>query len=213
MRILRKETLLLLSLPLAVLSSPRTLPHSLAQPPEYDRLDGKGPSGKRVDVIEWEQNLEIHAYPVGSIHSLSLKLIENEQKKKIMVIGYRFNHQPQKELIRRAIVSVPLKQGFRAYRATDVDDFDKVIVSMNSLQGDVVAFRFNPQPSAEWPEGHPNRNSPENSAPTTRAVASPSHSPTSNSPGPSPGQTSQPHRGYTREGYVDENGSIQNYEW
>ena len=25
----------------------------------YDRLDGKGPSGKRVDVVEWEGNLEV----------------------------------------------------------------------------------------------------------------------------------------------------------
>lgn len=34
---------------------------------EYDRLDGVGASGKKVDVIEWEGSLEIHVYPADTL--------------------------------------------------------------------------------------------------------------------------------------------------
>src|SRR5688572_15930416 len=79
---------------------------SHGKPPEddYDRLDGKGKSGKKVDVIEWEGNLEIHVYPKGSLLGLALKLDESQKGKKVMVIGYRFNNSPNDHLIRRALV-------------------------------------------------------------------------------------------------------------
>ena len=43
-------------------------------PLRYDRLDGTGESGKKVNVIEWEGNLEIHVYPKGSVKGLAMKL-------------------------------------------------------------------------------------------------------------------------------------------
>src|SRR5437764_543896 len=57
---------------------------------KYDVLDGKGPSGKKVDVVEWEGNLEIHVAPKGSLRGLSLKLDKKNKDKPVMVIGYRF---------------------------------------------------------------------------------------------------------------------------
>src|SRR5687767_8204018 len=79
---------------------------SVAEDPDplFDRLDGTGRSGKKVDVIEWEGNLEIHVYPKGSLKSLALKLDKRNKDKTVMVIGYRFNNDPGKQLIRRAIL-------------------------------------------------------------------------------------------------------------
>ena len=42
----------------------------------FDRLDGTGPSGKTVDVIEWDGNLEIHVTPKTSLKGLGAKLDE-----------------------------------------------------------------------------------------------------------------------------------------
>src|SRR5687767_7863161 len=70
--------------------------------PEYDRLDGMGPSGKRVDVIEWEGNLEVHVYPKGSLRGLALTIDRQKKDKPVMVIGYRFDNAPKTQLIRRA---------------------------------------------------------------------------------------------------------------
>src|SRR4051812_4130447 len=69
---------------------------------DYDRLDGTGPSGKTVQVIEWEGNLEVHVYPIGSLKGLSLKLDEKNKGKPVMVIGYRFKDNPDVQLVRRA---------------------------------------------------------------------------------------------------------------
>src|SRR6478672_2141360 len=69
---------------------------------DYDRLDGVGRSGKKVNVIEWEGNLEVHVYPGGSLKGLALKLDKRNKDKPVMVIGYRFNDNPGVQLIRRA---------------------------------------------------------------------------------------------------------------
>lgn len=127
--------------------------------PEYDRLDGAGKSGKKVDVVEWEGNLEIHVYPKGSLKGLALKLDDRNKQKPVLVIGYRFDNAPQTQLIRRNILSIPLRDGFKTYLDREEMEFDKVIVSNNGLSGQVVAYRLDPPPTQLYPEGHP-ANSP-----------------------------------------------------
>lgn len=121
---------------------------------EYDRLDGHGPSGKKVNVIEWEGNLEIHVYPGGSLAGLSMK-IDRSQKNPVMVIGYRFNDQPSKVLIRRAILGIDLSDRFMTYRDPSVSEYDKIIVSNNGLSSQVVAYKLDPAPDQLYPDGHP----------------------------------------------------------
>jgi hypothetical protein len=121
---------------------------------DYDRLDGHGPSGKKVNVIEWEGNLEIHVYPGGSLKGLALKLDEKNGKK-VMVIGYRFNDTPKQQLIRRALVSIPFSQGFHAYRDTTVSEYDKIIISNNGLSTQVAEYKLEPEPTQLYPDGHP----------------------------------------------------------
>lgn len=121
--------------------------------PSYDRLDGKGPSGKRVDVIEWEGNLEVHVYPAGSLKGLGLKL-DKQTGKRVMVLAYRFEDAPGKELIRRAILGINLKEGFKAFKDPNTDDYDKIVISNNTLANPLVAFGLDPAPKQLYPDGH-----------------------------------------------------------
>lgn len=133
---------------------------SYAGPPvdpdaDYDRFDGRGPSGKKVHVIEWEGNLEIHVYPKGSLSGLALKLDKKNKDKPVMVIGYRFDNAPKTQHIRRAILGIPLSENFKVYRDPKTDDYDKIIISNNGLSNQVVAFKLDPEPTQMYPEGHP----------------------------------------------------------
>lgn len=121
---------------------------------DFDRFDGKGETGVRVDVIEWAGNLEIHTYPKGSLAGLGLKLHEKDGKK-VMVIAYRFSKNPAKTYIRRAILGVPFKEGFQAFRDTTADDYDKVIITNQGLTGSVVAYNLDKAPTQLYPDGHP----------------------------------------------------------
>src|SRR5438045_1130880 len=96
---------------------------------DYDRLDGKGASGKKVQVIEWEGNLEIHVYPAGGLAGLALKLDKRNKDRPVMVIGYRFDNSPKQQLIRRAILGINLREGFKAFRDPSADDYDKIVIS------------------------------------------------------------------------------------
>jgi hypothetical protein len=125
---------------------------------DYDRLDGKGLSGKKVNVIEWEGNLEIHVYPAGSLKGLALKLDKTNKAKPVMVIGYRFDNAPAKQLIRRAILTIDLQEGFKAYRDPSAgDEYDKIVISNQGLSSQVVAFKLDPPPAESYPEEHPTR--------------------------------------------------------
>jgi hypothetical protein len=127
-----------------------------AQDPDanYDRLDGTGASGKRVDVIEWENNLEIHVYPKGSTAGLGMK-IDDKNGKKVMVIAYRFVENPKKTLTRRNILGIPLSANFKVYKDPMENEFDKFIISNNGLSGQVIAYRLDPTPTQLYPEGTP----------------------------------------------------------
>lgn len=126
---------------------------SLIDDPDFDRFDGTGKSGKRVNVIEWEGNLEIHVYPGGSLKGLGLKLDERDGKK-VMVISYRFDTMPRPE-IRRALVSIPFREGFQAYREkTKNNEYDKVVISNNVLSS-LTKFELDAEPKQLFPDGHP----------------------------------------------------------
>ena len=98
----------------------------------YDRLDGTGPSHKRVDVIEWEGNLEVHVYPKGSEKGLSAKLDDRTEGKSVMVIGYRFSDK-EKPLVRRAILGVPFTKDLKGFIDPTEKEFDKVAISNQNL--------------------------------------------------------------------------------
>lgn len=122
----------------------------------FDRLDGKGPSGKRVDVIEWEGNLEIHVYPKGSLQGLGAKLDEREQGKKVMVIGYRFDADKNAHpLVRRAILGVPFNNKLKAFIDTSEHEFDKLAISNNGLAKPWTPYKMDPAPAQWYPDGHP----------------------------------------------------------
>lgn len=138
--------------------TPGTLNEQFKKEDDYDRLDGKGKSGKRVDVIEWSGNLEVHVYPKGSLAGLALKLDRPEEGKLVMVIGYRFVESTKDQLIRRAILGVPFHEGFHAYKDTSAKDYDKIIISNNTLKEKHLRdFELDPAPKELYPEGHPKR--------------------------------------------------------
>lgn len=164
--------------------------------PDFDRLDGTGKSGKKVHVIEWEGNLEIHVYPKGSLAGLALKLDKRNKNKPVMVIGYRFTNAPKEQLIRRAILGIPLNEGFHTYQDTSTEDYDKVLISMNTLADGVVAFRVDPEPKQLYPDGHP----------ALAEAAKPSGRSTASQVEPSQGETSKDEM---EEVPVAEDGTIQ----
>lgn len=127
----------------------------LQEPKDFDRLDGHGPSAKKVDVIEWEGNLEIHVYPRGSLRSLGMKVDRESKttKNAVMVIEYGFNGVPY-TLIRRAVLSIPMPDAFHAFRDETADDYDKIIVSGNLISG-AKAYALAPPPSQLYPDYHP----------------------------------------------------------
>jgi len=140
------SVILLLSFPLTSFSY---------DPNEYDRLDGKGKSGVRVDVIEWEENLEVHVYPRGSIAGLAMKV--DRAGTPAMVFGYRFVSDPEDQLIRRNILSINLKDGFIAYLDTKETEFDKIVISNSKLAGRYSKFNLDPEPKHLFPKEHPDR--------------------------------------------------------
>jgi hypothetical protein len=124
-----------------------------------------GRSAKKVNVIEWEGNLEIHVYPAGSLKGLALKLDKKNKDKPVMVIGYRFDSDPSRQLIRRAILGIDLREGFKAYRDPSADGYDKIVISNNGLSSPLAAFRLEAEPKQLYPEGHPALAQPTDSNP------------------------------------------------
>lgn len=191
--------------------------------PDFDRLDGKGLSGKKVDVIEWEGNLEVHVYPKGSLAGLAMKIDEKDGRK-IMVIGYRFTNNPSKQLIRRAILGIDLRNDFKAYRDSSADDYDKVIVSNHDLDGasTLASYRLDSAPSELYPEGHPERGTADrkiaaSGASKKRAPASKPYLPTAaqrpeRKIGPEVGSPSVKEEKMPRS-YYDDDGRIRHFNW
>jgi hypothetical protein len=123
------------------------------EPKEFDRLDGRGPSHGKIDVIDWQGNIEIHSYPKGKLAGLGFKLDKKDKNKPVLVISYRFAGVDYK-IIRRALDTVGLKEGFKTYRDTTADDYDKIILTNNILNTDVIAFNPDPAPTQLYPDWH-----------------------------------------------------------
>lgn len=118
----------------------------------YDRLDGTGPSHKRVDVIEWDGNLEVHVYPKGSNKGLSAKLDDRVQGKNVMVIGYKFNPS-DKPLVRRAILGVPFTKDVKGFIDPTEKEFDKLAISNQNLPAPWKPYKLDPSPKQWYPDG------------------------------------------------------------
>ena len=118
----------------------------------FDRLDGTGPSKKRVDVIEWDGNLEIHVYPKGSLKGLGVKLDDREKGKKVMVISYDLKGASE-PLVRRAILGIPFDKNIKAYIDSSEKDFDKIGLSNKDLQKPWNTYKLQAPPKKWGPDG------------------------------------------------------------
>ena len=118
----------------------------------FDRLDGTGPSKKRVDVIEWDENLEVHVYPKSSTKGLGAKLDDRESTKKVMVIGYHFNNGSE-PLVRRAILGVPFTNKIKGFVDPTEKEFDKYALSNQDLPSPWVPYKLQPAPTKWGPDG------------------------------------------------------------
>jgi hypothetical protein len=115
---------------------------------DFERLDGTGGSGVKVNFIEWEGNAEIHFYPKGALAGLGLKLLKNEKGKYVFVQSYRFKSMPKQIYIRRNVLSDKWVEGYKVYRAPSDDEYDKIVISPNTLS-DLVVFKLDPAPTSE----------------------------------------------------------------
>lgn len=191
------------------------------EPKEFDRLDGRGATLKKVDVIEWEGNLEIHVYPRGSLKSLGMKLDKESKttKNKVMVIEYAFNGVPY-TLIRRAMLSISMPDGFHAFRDETAVDYDKIIISGNQISG-AKPYALAPAPTQLYPDFHPAL--AQDDAPKTYQRKSASEGTRQPGASDAPGiqfrkaeEVEQDARGTTRKratepSNLDENGGIRNF--
>ncbi len=135
-----------------------------ADEPKYDRLDGRGASGTKVDVIEWEGNLEIHTYPRGSMKALGAKVDDRVEGKKVMVIAYEFKGQTH-PLVRRAILGVPFDaKNLKAYIDPTEKEFDKLALTNQTLTKPWVRYKLAPAPKQWFPDGD-HRNTEESVSP------------------------------------------------
>jgi hypothetical protein len=143
---------------------------------DYDRLDGTGKSGLKVNVIEWEGNLELHSEPPGKLQGFSLKVDDSVQDKKVMVIGYRIQGQ-SRPLIRRAILSIPLSPKFNVYRDKSARDYDKYVITNQGLSAkEFLTFKTDPASNQLYPDEHPKVAQEQNNETRSKANTSPTHS-------------------------------------
>ena len=118
----------------------------------FDRLDGTGPSKKRVDVVEWDGNLEIHVYPKSSTAGLGAKVDDREAGKKVMVIGYQFTGSKE-PIVRRAILGIPFTNQLKGYIDPSEKEFDKLALSNQELPKPWVPYKLQPAPKQWGPDG------------------------------------------------------------
>ncbi len=118
----------------------------------FDRLDGTGPSKKRVDVVEWDGNLEIHVYPKGSLKGMGVKLDDREKGKKVMVISYDLK-DTKEPLVRRAILGIPFNPKIKAFVDSSESDFDKIGLSNRDLGKPWSSYKLQAPPQKWGPDG------------------------------------------------------------
>lgn len=84
----------------------------LSSADEYDRLDGRGSSQGKVDIVEWENNLEVQISPSHALLALGAKLDPSTRNRKVLVLEYKFANGIK--LVRRAILGIELKTPLEA---------------------------------------------------------------------------------------------------
>jgi hypothetical protein len=184
------------------------------EPKEYDRLDGHGPSGKKIDVIEWEGNLEIHSYPKGALRAIGMKIDRESKttKNPVMVIEYAFNGVPY-TMIRRAMLTIKLPDAFLAFRDASAEGYDKIIVSANRI-ADLPIYALAPPPTQLYPDHHEELEAPSSAPAAKPAVADEPAKTYERKAHPNGGETREPaspgiqlHR--ASEVQQDENGTVR----
>ena len=176
----------------------------------FDRLDGTGPSQKKVDVIEWEGNLEVHTFPKGSLKGLSVKLDDRTEGKKVMVIGYRFN-ATGKPLIRRAILGIPFNKNLKAYIDPTNKEFDKIAISNQPLAAPYIAYKLDPAPAQWYPDGDPRNN--ESDAPKDEQKLGKTQPEQKSKKDESDQRSPASNRGVNAESSEENDGAIKNFSW
>lgn len=119
---------------------------------EFDRLDGTGHSKAKVDVIEWENNLEIHDNTIGKVLGMGAKIDDRTADKKVLVIAFRIQGEP-KPLIRRAILGINLDKSFKLYKDPTEKSFNKFAFSSDALTAPWVPMKMDPAPTQWYPDG------------------------------------------------------------
>lgn len=122
---------------------------------DFDRLDGTGPSHVKIQVIEWEGNLEIHVTPKGALRGLGIKYEKENKSQSILILAYRLGLATP-PLIRRAVLGIPWPSQIQAFRDLSAEGYDKIIFSGNRpSEGRIVPFRLEAPPLQNYPQGHP----------------------------------------------------------
>jgi hypothetical protein len=179
--------------------------YSVFAEPIYDVLDGTGPSHKKVDVVEWEGNLEVHVYPKGSAAGLGVKLDDRTEGKKVMVIAYRFKGQKE-VLVRRAILGVPFDPKLKGFVDPTEKDFDKLAISNQQMPAPWKPYKFDPAPKQWYPDGD-ERNNEDPANEVTAPVLGETQKASNRTPASAPEQTKS--RPVDRGG----EGSLNQYNW
>ena len=119
---------------------------------QYDRLDGTGASGKKMDVVEWEGNLELHVSPKGTTGGIGAKLDDRTEGKKVLVMGIRLKTQKE-VLVRRAILGVPFTANVKGFIDPTEKDYDKIALSNQTLGPPWKPYKLDTPPKNWYPDG------------------------------------------------------------
>ncbi len=74
--------------------------------------------------------------------------------------------------MRRAILGVPFREGFLAFRDPGVTEYDKIILSNNGLSAELKKYDLEPGPGQLYPDGHPSNEVAADEADSSRKPAS-----------------------------------------
>jgi hypothetical protein len=184
----------------------------------YDVLDGTGPSKEKVDVVEWEGNLEVHVYPKASAGGLGVKLDDRTQGKKVMVIAYRFKKQKE-ILVRRATLGVPFTSKLQGFIDPSEKDFDKYAISNQNLPAPWKPYRFEAPPKTWYPAGD-ERNDQDPTLPAQTPVLGENAEPATHNRAPASVEETVPEKSLPSEPTEKmlhkarrDDGSLNQYNW
>lgn len=100
----------------------------------FDRLDGKGPSRMKADVIFWEGRMELRSQPKGKLKEPGFTIDDKNESKKVLVIEYRYEDLPYR-IIRRAPLEAKLNEPFKMYRDLKDKTDDHFLLSETPPEG------------------------------------------------------------------------------